>query len=125
MNHKITSWKEKFENNNTSIKCPLTGHAVYTSIIGKYYKPHKLYEYLKYQCKHLINHQSKIPSLYYNDKIDFAFFPRPPNKIMDIIYDDSNINSAYGNNVNIDDEVYNAKSKSRNSSALAVDRKGI
>ena len=117
MNKKNISWKEKFENNNKGHKCPLTDEVVYSNMIYKYYKPYKLYEYLKDRFKHLINYNTKIPTLYYNNKIDFAFFPRPPNEIMDIIYDDSHINSTYGNNFNIDDEIKNAKSKTRNSSA--------
>ena len=112
---KNTSWKEKFENNNTSIKCPLTDQAVNSNIIGKYYKPHKLYEYLKYQCKHLINHQSKMPLLYYNDKIDFAFFPRPSDDFRKKKF--SNDENNLFKNSEIENEVINAKSKSRNSSA--------
>ena len=117
MNQKNTSWKEKFENNNKGHKYPLTDEVVYSNMIYKYYKPYKLYEYLKDRIKHLINHNTKIPTLYYNNKIDFAFFPRPPNKIIDTMYDDSDINSPYNIPLNIDNEVINAKSKSRNSSA--------
>ena len=60
MNQKNTSWKEKFENNNKGHKYPLTDEVVYSNMIYKYYKPYKLYEYLKDRIKHLINHNTKI-----------------------------------------------------------------
>ena len=105
-NKKIT------EINKKGLKCPLSQEVIRLSVAYKYYKPNKLFLILKDKVKHLINYHTKIPSLYYNHKIDFAFFPRPADIIMDKLYGDKK-NSAY-ETLDIDNEILNVKSKSRN-----------
>ena len=83
------------EINKKGLKCPLTDEVIRLSVAYKYYKPNKLFLNLKDKVKRLINYHTKIPSLYYNYKIDFASFFHDFYGGKDSVNDC--LNSNYGN----------------------------
>lgn len=113
MNKKKSFWEERSEKYSKSIQSPLSDNVINSCIISKYYKPDKFYPYFKEIIKRLINYPTAIPKLYYDHDIDFAFFPRPSKKVLDNLYGDLNTNKK----IDLDAEVENAKSKTRNSDA--------